>query len=266
VSDLRVGVFLRAPMSVKAMGWAYDQRVMDPVRKAVLMAIANIVDEDGYGWPSLKRIAWMTEASIRTVQRAIQDLEAAGFLEVERGRVRETGAGTSNAYQLPMASRQLPLLPHDNVTPPQTSGRRGEGVTLAGEGASPRHGEGDSGVTPYELPLERSVRTVNGKKAPKPPGFVVPEWVPPVPWESFKAMRKSIRAPLTDAAAELTVRELARLRELGFEPGAVLEQSVMRSWRGVFPIKADASSRGESVVEHNRRVRDEIRREQGIDP
>lgn len=75
------------------------------------------------------------------------------------------------------------------------------------------------------------------KATPRPASFVPPEWVPADSWLAFVEMRKKIRAPLTGKACVETVRELEKLRKRGHDPGEVLNQSVQRSWRGVFEIK-----------------------------
>lgn len=89
--------------------------------------------------------------------------------------------------------------------------------------------------------------TVTGSvtvKPPKPPlekpanGFNLPEWVPRESWDSFVEMRKKIKKPLTDYAKELTVKELERLKKAGNDTRAVLDQSIQRSWQGVFEINS----------------------------
>jgi hypothetical protein len=55
-------------------------------------------------------------------------------------------------------------------------------------------------------------------------------------------MRRSIRAPVTDDAARLIVRDLEKLRAQGHQPREVLEQSVKQAWRGVFPIKGEPAA------------------------
>lgn len=67
----------------------------------------------------------------------------------------------------------------------------------------------------------------------KPPG-----WVPADAWAAFVDMRRKIRAPLTNHAAKLAVDELDALRGNGADPAAVLNQSVMNSWRGLFAVKS----------------------------
>ena len=68
-------------MSIKAVSWALEQYVSDPVAKLVLIGIADRYnDERGYAWPS---VAWLSKAasvSDRTVRRKLRLLEDQGFL------------------------------------------------------------------------------------------------------------------------------------------------------------------------------------------
>ena len=50
-------------------------------------------------------------------------------------------------------------------------------------------------------------------------------------------MRKAIRKPLTPHAMQLMIRELEKLRSAGEDVNAVMNQSTMNSWQGVFPLK-----------------------------
>lgn len=95
-------------------------------------------------------------------------------------------------------------------------------------------------VTPEALPEKRREENKDKSNATVP--VSVPAWVPEDCWKSFAEMRKKIRAPLTDDAKTLTVRELAKLRDQGHDPRAVLEQSIMKSWRGVFPCKPEIAA------------------------
>lgn len=65
----------------------------------------------------------------------------------------------------------------------------------------------------------------------------LPDWIPLKAWEAFVEMRLSIRAPLSNNAIALLIGKLGKLRIAGHEPGAVLEQSVMNSWKGLFEVK-----------------------------
>ncbi|MBC8642114.1 hypothetical protein IAG25_35505 [Caballeronia sp. EK] len=79
------------------------------------------------------------------------------------------------------------------------------------------------------------------KQAPATDVATLPDWMPEDAWKGFVAMRKKIKAPLTPDAVSLAVRELEKLMGDGHRPRAVLEQSTLNSWRGLFPIKSNAT-------------------------
>ncbi|GAH58490.1 unnamed protein product, partial [marine sediment metagenome] len=54
---------------------------------------------------------------------------------------------------------------------------------------------------------------------------------------AFLEMRKKKRAIPTERAKELLVKELGKLRSEGHDPNEVLNQSIMRNYTGVFPLK-----------------------------
>jgi uncharacterized protein YdaU (DUF1376 family) len=78
-------------------------------------------------------------------------------------------------------------------------------------------------------------------KAQKPasPTFALPDWLPVDAWHDFAAMRKGMRKGMTEAAQRIAVKKLDELRAKGQDPQAVLEQSTMRGWLGLFPVKDD---------------------------
>lgn len=73
----------------------------------------------------------------------------------------------------------------------------------------------------------------------------------------FKAMRKSIKAPLTDGGERLILKRLDKLSN-GDEQIKIkiLEQSIERSWRGVFEL---SDSNGTRSYQENRT--DELKRQ-----
>lgn len=76
----------------------------------------------------------------------------------------------------------------------------------------------------------------------------LPDWLPSSEWEAYVEMRQRIRAPMTPAAKVLEIRELTKLRADGDDPTAVLEQSIRKSWRGLFPIKAAQANRATAKI------------------
>jgi hypothetical protein len=79
-------------------------------------------------------------------------------------------------------------------------------------------------------------RTSNGR------AVALPDWLPLEPWSlhGWKCRSRN-RAPNTPRALRLAITELAKLKAAGQDIQAVLEQSTLRGWRGVFAIKGDKS-------------------------
>ena len=72
-------------MSIKAITWAFDQQLNDSTAKLVLLGIADKYNEDrGYAWPSIARLAEMSDCTERTVSRKLAFLEEAGYIKTIR--------------------------------------------------------------------------------------------------------------------------------------------------------------------------------------
>lgn len=72
-------------MSIKAVSWAFDQQIKDPLAKLVLIAVADHINEStGDAWPSVERLEQMTCASRSTVLRKLKMLESSGFLQRQK--------------------------------------------------------------------------------------------------------------------------------------------------------------------------------------
>ena len=61
----------------------------------------------------------------------------------------------------------------------------------------------------------------------------------------YVAMRKKLKKPMTDRAIELAIKKLNELsggdNDIAIK---IIEQSVMNSWQGLFPLKEEAKSQG----------------------
>lgn len=80
------------------------------------------------------------------------------------------------------------------------------------------------------------------RKPPKGGGvasFVPPDWIPREPWDAWLESRK--RKP-TLRALEMAVKKLGALKDLGSEPGAVLEQTVVNGWTGLFEVSVSTKA------------------------
>lgn len=62
-------------------------------------------------------------------------------------------------------------------------------------------------------------------------------------FSDYVAMRKQIKRPLTDKAIDLAMKKLAELSEGDNDLAVkILEQSIMNSWQGLFPLKEDKTT------------------------
>lgn len=77
------------------------------------------------------------------------------------------------------------------------------------------------------------------------PDLELPDWMPAGPWSDFVEMRRAMgkSIPFTPAAAKGIVSEVAKLRDEGQDPAAVLDQSTRNGWRGVFAVKGQFPAR-----------------------
>ncbi|VVD63598.1 hypothetical protein PPN31114_00230 [Pandoraea pneumonica] len=69
----------------------------------------------------------------------------------------------------------------------------------------------------------------------------LPDWLSGEAWGNWVAYRRKGKAPFTDHAASLSIEALDKLRADGHDPVAVINQSVLRGWTGLFPVKDAAN-------------------------
>jgi len=84
----------------------------------------------------------------------------------------------------------------------------------------------------------------------KPPPFVLPDWIPKELWDAFEEMRVRKKAPMTDHARKLKVRDLTVYRAQGFDVVQMIEKSVSNSWTDIYPPKNGTN--GETKHDGNR--------------
>ena len=94
-------------MSIVVQAWVYANSETRLSDRLVLLAIADEADDDGKNaFPSLRRIAHKARVSLPTAHAAVERLEAAGALLVQRPET--TGRGHHNRYTVPMGNVQEP--------------------------------------------------------------------------------------------------------------------------------------------------------------
>jgi Protein of unknown function (DUF1376) len=116
---------------------------------------------------------------------------------------------------------------------------------LKGEGKG--EGEGEGKGKGEEIPTAPAGAPPAPPAPPPPPSpgaapktWTPPDWLPAQQWADFVKHRKAMRGvPFTDAARDGVIRELAKFRGMGYDPGQLLETSVVRGWRTVFEPKGE---------------------------
>lgn len=94
------------------------------------------------------------------------------------------------------------------------------------------HGKAEAEAKAEEEKVKNKARS--GAEAP-----ALPDWIPPVAWSGFTEMRKKKRAPLTPYATSLIMKRLETLRAQGHDIAAILNESTLNNWSGVFALKGN---------------------------
>ena len=192
---------------------AMRQVGLKPAEKIVLYWIADHHNETtGDCFPSIARLAQLSDMSRRSVENQIAKLEALGLVRRQE-RHRETGGKTSNGYILRLSETDAQNL------------RMGS--------AKSAHGDAQN------LRMNNLVNNNLVKEQASPtPVDLLCEVVRHETATDFAAHRKAIKKPLTPEAAR---RIVSRLREHP-DADAVLDLSIENGWQGIFPEKIGATN------------------------
>lgn len=160
-------------MSMSLMVQAMKARVGNPLRKLVLIKLADNASDTGECWPAVATIAYECEISSRSVQTHIRQLVKDGFVRVEERR-DANGVNRSNIYHLTFNHEGENPAPYQKQTPAQgegaaphgANGAGGEGEGYAPPGANGAGGEG-AGAAPRISQLLEPVK--EPKDPPLPP-------------------------------------------------------------------------------------------------
>lgn len=96
-------------MSWQATAWAAKKVTGSPVRKALLIALANYADAAGMSYPGRDTLARDTEQSVDTVHRQMRHLAALGLVRIEkRPAVKGQWPGLVYFLALPVAEMSEP--------------------------------------------------------------------------------------------------------------------------------------------------------------
>ena len=225
-------------MSISLMSTAWKIVGISQTQKLVLLSLADNANDEGPCFPSFSHTAKRTCLSERAIRDAIRSLEK---LELVKSIPR---VGTSNSYMI--ALNCTTLVAHPTIKGAFTPAA---GAAPAGGAAPPTPAGG--AVVLAETPAGGAAPPAGG--AAKPPlnrknmssskrqNIVIPDWLDRESWEMWDSHRARAKG-WTPEARTLAIRSLTQLREQGFDPKAVIEQSILRGWNGLFPISKESAN------------------------
>lgn len=216
---------------------------------AVYNVLARNVYDRGNCSLSVRKIAEMLDISKSTVSDSVDRLALYHLITI---LPPEKGSNAPSTYYL-LKIKTCPPNGHppcppngqvDETCPPHGTGcpPNGQGVRLMDTNKERRSSEEERKNKPegegagFKLTGNKDKNPPQKIKSP-PDVFVLPDWIPQDAWDGYVEMRKQIKKPMTDRAKKLAIKELEKLDDEGHSPEAVLNQSVMNCWQGLFAPK-----------------------------
>lgn len=93
-------------------------------------------------------------------------------------------------------------------------------------------------------PTKRQPSQSQSHTSSVPSDVALPVWMAPEvedAWKGWLEMRKRIKAPLTDRALRLALKELEDLREKGHDPTAMIDTATLKNWKSFYAPKDQAN-------------------------
>lgn len=188
-------------MSIKIMSKVWDIDLGNPIRKLVMLKLADNANDHGVCWPSMSKIADQCNCSVRSVGRHIDDMASEGIITIKKevGRhntyVIQTSVIESLVTESCVANDRESCLPMTESPQPMT-----------------------------EMPTnhkEPSLEPSNNHQ-----GNIWPEFITKSEISEIKELkRKATKQKLTDRAQKLLCKELEALHSTGY----TMEQ-VLNTW------------------------------------
>lgn len=175
------------------------------------------------------RISRLLRSSVRTTKRVINELLNADKLQL-------IGGSITNERAMNELSIKNEHLMNSESGGNQSAKRRAElnkNKDLISSG----------GVFSPSTPSPTATATASKDKEEKfdPIKMILPDWLSKESWVDFVEHRKSIKNPLKERAAKLTISELEKFKKKGHDPSDIINKSIMNNWKGVFEPKENLS-------------------------
>lgn len=203
-------------MSIKQMTKVFSDSSLKPIKKLIMLSLADNANDEGFCYPSIKTICLKTALSKPTVINNLKDLEELKKI-ISKRRTRKNGTATSKIYVL------YPLDNLENIDEDikeKFNQSKAPLPTHQSKAPLPKRG----GQSKAPLPLEPSL-TINHN---------LPEWLDAIAWNEWVAFRKEIKKPLTNLMTKKQIEFLSNHKEYH---KSIINSSIMNGWTGLFEIK-----------------------------
>lgn len=209
-------------MSLRLMAQAMSIKVGNPLRKLVLIKLADNANDDGVCFPSYQYVADVCEISKASARTHIEALIQMGFVS-KQARKNKDGL-SSNLYQLHL----------DKAMPAASTGMLGASIAMPA--ASTGGMLGASTITSHSSePVNKPKKTTQKKSALE---LLAEFGITGQLAEDFIALRKAKRATITPTVLNGFQREADKA---GIPIQQAVEICIERNWQG---FKADWDLRG----------------------
>lgn len=221
-------------MGCKVLNYVWEHYPKGGNELLTLLALADWADDTGGGIGLYVEVLMRkVRASRRTVQRTLRDLEADGWLK-PTGSVMG-GRGHAAEYRIPMAELDA------------NKGRQNDALSEKGARMTPF----TSGETAKEKPERASIKGVNltpqglyiskttDSDLIEEPGKAFADALPLDAWLGFVEYREQLGKTLTAKGMEQALNTLRKLHTEGHDPVAVIQQSQLNNWAGLFKTRPE---------------------------
>lgn len=233
-------------MSMELMVQAMSAKVGNPLRKLVLLKLADNANDNGECWPSYQYIADQCEIGRSTVKSHIKALIDLGFLKME---ARNDGK-SSNLYILTISKGKAKTKSDDgekngdtvntehgqDLTQSNDAPTRSNDDPVTRSGADPRTSHS---LEPVKEPIKESKPKKSKPAKPKSSlrTRMIDHYSTSIPESSIDDAlehRKAKGAVQTDKASTMFFDEVLQCsQELQITPSQVIDIVILRDWKGV---------------------------------
>lgn len=228
--------------------WLLERPEISSGAKLCFARLAQYAGEKGEAFPSQETLGKELGVSERNARRYLKELEDNQIIQSVR-----KGLGQSNTYRFlvhkwmetnrtDMSSKRGQKRPinedkfdlSDRTSLTSLTGQICPAATLEENHIR------ESGKRIKRKAEEPSFKNEGSLCQSKPePAPDIPQWVSRETWDEYLKIRASLKTPNTARALSMILKRLSEFKSHGHDPNAILEDSIMNGWKGVFEPKTN---------------------------